>query len=418
MIIYKKITSFIKQNQKKDLLILFFLSLLSSLLDVVGIASILPFITIILNPSIIETNLMLNKFYMFLKTFGVDDFQEFLFIFGIIVFIIFITSIFLKGVTNYLQIRFTQICELHISKRLVNLYLKQDYSWFLNRHSADIAKTVLSEVGQIVGKCIKPLVDIAINFIVLIFIVLLLIIVDVKVAASVGFVILLVYILIFSLARSYLQKIGDERLKSNEIRYVVVHDAFNGIKAIKVLGLEKFFLNRFSNHAKTFARTQTHSAAIAILPRYILEMLAFGGVLLLILYLIHQHENFVQVVPILSLYTLAGYRIMPAIQKIYHAFSLLNFSLPALDKLHEDITVLNKNNLKENQNLFSLEESISLKNISYSYPNSKKNITEKYKFDYSCENNSRIYRANWIWKNITYRFDIRFIDTSKRFFRS
>ena len=106
MTIYKKITSFIKQNQKKDLLILFFLSLLSSLLDVVGIASILPFITIILNPSIIETNLMLNKFYMFLKTFGFDDFQEFLFIFGIIVFIIFITSIFLKGVTNYLQIRF------------------------------------------------------------------------------------------------------------------------------------------------------------------------------------------------------------------------------------------------------------------------------------------------------------------------
>jgi ABC-type multidrug transport system fused ATPase/permease subunit len=372
MTIYKKILSLINQNQRKDLFVLIFLSLLMSLIEVVGIASVLPFLSIIMNPSIIETNLTLNKFYMYLKAFGVDDVQDFFFILGIIVFIIFVTSNFLKTVTGYLQIRFTQICEFHISKRLVNLYLIQHYSWFLNRHSADIAKTILSEVGQIVGRCVKPLVDIVVNIIALIFIVLLLIIVDVKVATSVGFVVLLTYFLIFSLVRSYLKKIGDARLKSNEIRYVTIHDAFNGIKEIKVLGLEKFFLNRFSEPARTFARAQTHSAAIATLPRYILETLAFGGVLLLILYSINQQGNFAHAIPIMSLYLLAGYRIMPSMQKIYHAFSLLNFSLPALDKLHKDLMVLKKNNLKENQNPMSLEKSMSLKNISYSYPNSKK----------------------------------------------
>ena len=376
MKIYRKIISLIKQNQRRDLFLLLFLSLLSSLIDVVGIASILPFLTTIMNPSIIETNLTLNKLYIYSKVFGVDNFQDFFFVFGIIVFIIFVTSIFFKSVTNYFQIRFAQICEFHISKRLVNLYLNQDYSWFLNRHSADIAKTVLSEVGQIVGRCIKPLVDIVVNIIVLTFIIFLLLIIDFKVAISVGLIILLAYILIFSLVRSYLRKIGDERLKSNEIRYITVHDAFSGIKEIKVLGLEKFFSSRFSGPARTFARAQTHSAAIAVLPRYILEAIAFGGVLLLILYLISQKGSFTEVVPILSLYVLAGYRIMPAIQKIYHAFSLLNFSLPALDKLHEDLTVLKKNNLNVNQNSLSLEKSISLKNISYTYPNSKKTSLE------------------------------------------
>lgn len=376
MKIYRKIITLIKQNERRDLFLLLFLSLLSSLIDVVGIASILPFLTTIMNPSIIETNLTLNKLYIYSKVFGVDNFQDFFFVFGIIVFIVFVTSIFFKSVTNYFQIRFGQICEFNISKRLVNLYLEQDYSWFLNRHSADIAKTVLSEVGQIVGRCIKPLVDIVVNIIVLTFIIFLLLIIDFKVAISVGLIILLAYILIFSLVRSYLRKIGDERLKSNEVRYVTVHDAFNGIKEIKVLGLEKFFSSRFSEPARIFARSQTHLAAIAVLPRYILEALAFGGVLLLILYLISQKGSFTEVVPILSLYVLAGYRVMPAIQKIYHAFSLLNFSLPALDKLHEDLTVLKKNNLNVNQNSLSLEKSISLKNISYTYPNSKKTSLE------------------------------------------
>ena len=302
MKIFRKTISLIKQNQRKDLFLLLFLSLLSSLIDVVGIASILPFLTTIMNPSIIETNLTLNKLYIYSKVFGVDNFQDFFFVFGIIVFVIFVTSIFFKSVTNYFQIRFAQICEFHISKRLVNLYLKQDYSWFLNRHSADIAKTVLSEVGQLVGRCIKPLVDIVVNIIVLAFIIFLLLIIDFKVATSVGLITLFAYFLIFSLVSSYLRKIGDERLKSNEIRYITVHDAFNGIKEIKVLGLEKFFLSRFAEPARTFARTQTHSAAIAVLPRYILEAIAFGGVLLLILYLISQKGSFTEVIPILSLW--------------------------------------------------------------------------------------------------------------------
>lgn len=372
MAFYKKILLLIKQNQRRDLFLLIFLSLSMSLIDVVGIASIFPFLTILMNPALIENNLILNQFYIYSKVFGVDSLQDFSFVFGVIVFIIFVTSIFFKSVANYFQIRFTQICEFHISKRLVNLYLKQDYSWFLDRHSADIAKTVLSEVGQIVGRCIKPLVDIVVNIIVLTFIVTLLLIIDFKVATSVGLIIMLAYILIYSSARSYLRKIGDERLKSNEIRYVTVHDAFNGIKEIKVLGLEKFFSDRFSGPARIFARTQTHSASIAILPRYILEILAFGGVLLLILYSINQKGSFFQAIPVLSLYILAGYRMMPAIQKIYHAFSLLNFSLPALDKLYEDLRVLKKNNLKKNQSSLSLKDSISLKNIYYTYPNSKK----------------------------------------------
>ena len=104
--------------------------LIMALIDMIGVASILPFITVLINPEIVESNIFLNFLYQKSNIFGVETSQQFLFALGILVFIILVISITFKALTSYLVLRFTQMLEFTISKRLVEGYLNQPYSWF------------------------------------------------------------------------------------------------------------------------------------------------------------------------------------------------------------------------------------------------------------------------------------------------
>ena len=338
----------------------------------IGVASILPFMAVLTNLSIVETNFFLNSMFEFSKIIGIENNQQFLFALGILVFITLLLSLLFKAVTTYFQVRFVMMREFSIGKRLVEGYLRQPYSWFLNRHSADLGKNILSEVGQVIAIGLKPLMEIIAKGILVIMLIILLILVDPKLALIVGFTLLVAYYFIFSLVRKYLNRIGEERVKSNEKRFKVVTEAFGASKEVKLGGLERIYINLFSGSAKIFALTTASAFVINQIPRFILEAVAFGSILLLILYTMADTGSFNKVIPILSLYVFTGYRLLPAAQQIYASFTSMSFAGPSLDKLHDDLKNLKKFNENTEKNILTLSKKIILKNINYSYPNSSR----------------------------------------------
>ena len=344
--------------------------LIMALIDMIGVASILPFMAVLTNPSLIETNSILNKMFQISKIFGIENDQEFLFSLGIFVFLLLVFSLTFKALTTYVQLRFVSLREYSISKRLIEKYLYQPYSWFLGRHSADLGKTILSQVGEVVGGGIRPLMEVIAKSTVSIAIIFLLIIVDPKVALIVGFSLGISYGIIYIFLRRHLNRIGKKHLKHNQLRFTVISEGFGAVKDVKVGGLEDAYIRRYSESAQTFARTATSSAIISQLPRFFLEAIALGGVLLLILYLMAQSGSFNNSLPIISLYVFAGYRLMPALQQVYASFSQLTFSGPSIDKLYNEVKNLKLFNTNQNQEGLSFNKAIILKNICYNYPNS------------------------------------------------
>ena len=158
MQIFKKLLFLLSFHERKQLVMLFILSIISSLLDMIGVASIMPFIAVLSTPSLIETNSILITLFKILNTFGITTIQEFFFILGILVFLLLIISLTVKAFLSYLQTRFVQMLEFSIGKRLIEGYLSQPYSWFLTRHSADLGRTILSEVNQIIGLGFQPFI--------------------------------------------------------------------------------------------------------------------------------------------------------------------------------------------------------------------------------------------------------------------
>ena len=142
--------------------------------EMLGLASILPFIAVLSNPEVLETNNKLNSIFQFSKMYGISTKDQFLFLLGIIVFALFIISICFRALTSYLQVRFFSMCRYNIGKRIIEGYLNKSYSWFLNRNSAELGKNVLSEVGTVVGNGISPLLNLVVQSIMAITILILL----------------------------------------------------------------------------------------------------------------------------------------------------------------------------------------------------------------------------------------------------
>ena len=359
-----------KERNSAGLLIV--LMSIMALLDMIGVASILPFMAILANSKIIETNSILNLIFQTSHKIGIQDHQEFLFALGVLVFILLVTSLLFKAVTTYAQLRFIQLREYSISKSLIEAYLNQPYVWFLSRHSADLGKNILSEVQQLVNLGIRPLIELIGKGMIAVALIVLLILAEPKLALVVGLSLSSSYFIIYYFIRNYLTRIGEIKLKNNQFRFTAISEALGAFKEVKVGALEEIYIKNFSNSAKAYAFTQASSQAITQIPRFILEAIAFGGILLIILYTMNKTGNFINSLPIISLYVFAGYRLLPAFQQIYASFTQLAFIGPSLNRIYEDFINLRAPIKYKAKKMMKLNKSINIKEVNYRYPNSSR----------------------------------------------
>ena len=375
---------FLSSDEKRRLYVLLVITFFVALFDVAGVASIAPFFTLVSQPEIIETNNILSKIFYFLGFEDVDsteDVQNFLIIVGLSVFIFMITSLSMKAWSIYMLERFAQSCNFSISKNFVENYLRQDYSWFLSKNSASIGKNILSEVNAVVSGILLPGLMFFANISSVIIIVLGLFIFDPLLATNVFVPLIGIYLVFTMLAKKYLTNIGEDRVLANEERFRIVQSGFSSIKELKVSNLEHTFLEDYENPALRFAKHTATQHIIGKLPRYFIEMLAFGGVLALVILLIISSGDFNSILPILVLYAAAGYRMMPSLQQVYAQLTTVRFSKPALDILYKELKEMD---LKEESKLtkqikeISYTKSLSLENINYKYPSSDKDIISNF----------------------------------------
>ena len=372
MKIFKKFLFLLSSQERKQAYLLLSMIVVMALLDMIGVASIMPFMAVLINPEIIETNNILNTLYKSLSVVGVETEKQFLFILGVMVFVLLIFSITFKALANFIQLRFTNLREYTIGRRLIEGYLGQPYSWFLSRNSADLGKSILSEISIIIGHGLTPMMELIAKSLVAITLISLLIFIDPKIALIAGFTIGVAYGLIYKFSRNFINRIGQERVRANQMRYTAVSEAFGAFKEVKVCGLEKYFIDQFAQPAQIYSRHVSSASIISQLPRYALESITFGGMLIVILYLMSQKGSFTNAVPILALYAFAGYRLIPALQGIYVAITQIRFVTPALNTLYNDLKNLNLEKIQHSKKIIKLNENIVLKNIHYNYPNASR----------------------------------------------
>lgn len=373
---FRLLSSLLDRREKIQALLVLLLMLAVAVAETLGVVSIMPFIAILSDPSIIERNSILNGVYRALAFDSQDAFIAFI---GAAVFVVLLVSLALKALAFWAQLRFSTIRGHILGCRLVGGYLGQPYQWFLNRHSSGLASTILDEVREVVGGALFPAMQFIAHILIVVLLVGLLLMVEPILALSASVVLGGMYAVILVASRKLLTRIGEERRSASRERFRAVQEAFGGIKDVKIAGLEARFTERFREPSLRVATRRVVGDLIAEIPAYAMQALLFGGMMLVLLYLIVVHGDFQTALPTVVLYAFAGYRLLPALQNAYRNFALLRFSQPTLEALHRDLQILDPELVAGRRRAkqgaterLPLREGLELRDVHYTYPNAER----------------------------------------------
>jgi ABC-type multidrug transport system fused ATPase/permease subunit len=366
------VLSFFSKREKNQLLCILLAMLIMGFIELLGVGSIGPFISMVSNPEIIHSNVYLDKAY---TIFNFSSDTDFITMSGIAVIVVLAISNICLSAVNFLIYFFSAKRKHSFEMQIFERYLRQPYIFYLKVNTANLTKIILNDVGTFVNNIIIPLLNTISSSIIALSIIILLVLVNPSLALILSLALGFSYIILFSLVRKYVTRKGKERDKYNYLKFKYINETFGGIKDIKILGKERVFLNLFSGPSRKFAMNDAKSDVVNDLPKYLLETLVLGGIIVAVIVMIKSGGEIYQFLPVLTIYAFGSYRLLPLLQKIFRAVASIRYYFPIIETLHTNfIKLMLWNELSEDVPRMEFSREIMLKDIAFSYPNTTKDV--------------------------------------------
>ena len=372
----RELFSLLSARQRKQFYILQILVVLMAFSELVGIASIAPFMALIGDISLLEKEGIYSRLY---DISGLTNPNDFLFYSGLIVLLSLTFSTLISMFTVWQLSLFGSKIGVEIADRLYCFYMQQNWIFHVGASSAQLTKQISVETMRVTNWIIQPLMQLNAKIVLVVFISITIFLIN-PIITFIGLMIFLgAYILLYKLVKKRLHKNGVNLSIISTERFRLMNEGFGGIKDVLLLNRHYNFIKQFQKSGQVFAYAQSNNASIAQVPRYFMELMAFGAMIGLVLVLIKSHQgNLGEVLPILSVYALAAFKLLPALQQIYGGMTQIKGNSAAFDSIKSDLQMSLKTPeilIKKTEPIsphMILKEKISLKNITFSYPNKSK----------------------------------------------
>ncbi len=351
---------------------LFGMMFLSALLETAGIGLVLPFLTVISDPEIIETNRWLLKLFLLLDAENKTEFLIFLSV--IIVIVYLIKNIFLQGL-YYLQSRFVFSKRSSLGKRIFITYLKRSYSYHLEHNTAELDRNIRFEVPKVYSY-VQSFLKISTELSVLICIVSMLLWVNTLIVVCGVIIFGSISAVFYKVFHSYIKvlakRVQDSQLHTGQ----ALLEGFGAIKEVKISGKEDYFPNRYYSNMMVNARANWQQQTLSASPKFFLEVTAVTSLIaIVIVYLNVQQGSFNNLIPTLGIFAVAVIRLVPIFGQLVTLFHQLSFSAVGIDVVYEDVKGLEEEQkhwiVKENK-IMSFDQQIKIQDVSFSFGNARK----------------------------------------------
>jgi len=378
--IYSRIWPLMSGKQRQRLFPLLALMLVSGFLELVGVASIVPFLAVLADPGVIESRPAFQNMYDWV---GAGSTFAFLRLLGVIVFLATLTSISVRAASLYFVTHFVRGMAIDLGVARLRRYLAQPYEWFLAQHSSDLGKSVLEEVQQIVNNTIAPAVRSISNVVIITVLAAFLIYLEPVGTIAAAGLLGVSFAFIYAQLRRRLSAAGHDRREAVRERFQVTSEAMSGIKDVKLHGLEETYVQRFFGPSIRLARHLARSVMFSEMPYFILEALAFGGILVFVLYLLWSRPGgFEEFLPIIGAFAFAGLKLMPLVQNLFKDLSLMRFGDAGLDALAEDMQGYRPETADAvNGPPVKMRSTLALRDVSYRYPGAAGDVVGDLSFE-------------------------------------
>ena len=157
---------------------------------------------------------------------------------------------------------------------------------------------------------------------------------------------------------------------------------------MKAAGLESGYIGSFRKSALRYARYKSHVGIISIIPGFVIQVIAFGGILVVLMFLlISQKGNLLEVIPVMGMFAFCALRLLPTLSLVYQSLTKMKSGMPALDLLHDDFfeVVPGSSDQIKTKTMVDISpmkfsDHIELKEVEYTYPKANTPAFKKYKF--------------------------------------
>ena len=366
----REIYSLFTPGQKRGFWWLQLLVVMMAIFELLSIAIIFPFIAIVSDPALISENPLINQLYSY---FYFESYNDFLLLLAFFVLFFLTTASLVSVFTTWRLAMFASKVGVDVADSLFKHYLSQGWLFHARRSSSNLTKNIATESIRYSDFVIQPLMQVNAKIVLVLLISVSITIYNPIVALSAIGLFLTVYLVLYYFVRVKLQENGEMLSKYNGDRFNLMSQSFGGVKDVILLGTKSFFIDKFTYAGNKFAHARGVNAGLSQVPRYLIELIAFGSIILLIIYLLFDNDNKIELIlPILSVYAFAGLKLLPAIQQVYVNLSQIKGNISAFDEIKTDLILASKN--KDNNAFFDINKkcmkvksNIQVDNVSFSY---------------------------------------------------
>jgi ATP-binding cassette, subfamily B, bacterial PglK len=360
-------------NEKNKLPFIIVVFLISSLLDAIGIGLIGPYVSFLLNPSLIDSTLadflpqqMLNL-----------DKTSMLILISIGLVLIFLSKALIGIFVLWVITSFSYKQQVILRSKLMQSFQSMLYLDYTKRNTSEYIYAVNNLAGTYTSKILTAGLKMISDILIVVGIIVILALTDISILVILITLLLSVMWLFDNFVKDKIQAYGKKTNEAADKLIKGVIEGINGMKEVRILGKQGYFYDKVHASAEEFAVNNKMMDIYAAIPRYMTEFVVIFFLTIVVIVQLKFSQDFLSFIPLVAVYGFASLRLIPAVNSIVTGFMHLRFNKHTISLLKKDIEGSNYRNRKRAKSTHNNFESIKLKNVSFSYPNkSEKTIND------------------------------------------
>lgn len=374
--IFKKMMILLDNRQKRTMVGIVFMMLIGAILEALGISVIVPIVQIVMDEQAIEKPGIVREIYNLL---GMQSQKQFtLVILGAMASIFAVKNIYLY-VQQKVLCHFVYTNQFRTSQRMMRNYLHKDYEFYLNADTAVVQRTITSDVNNMYALILNSL-QLVSEIIVFVIIAVILIVSDWQMTLVISGMLGITLLLISKAVKPVMKKAGEDNQEYYSGLFKLISQTVMGIKEVKIAAREQYFVDEYVKCGKGYVDAVQKYTLLTAIPRLLIETVCISGTVVYMMVLIALGTPLSELITTLTVFAAAVVRLMPCATRINTYLNNISYFEPFLmgvsDHLQDEINHpdLKREFAKDDHKKMPIYKAITLKDITYAYPNSDKLI--------------------------------------------
>ncbi len=377
----KQLKCIFTKKEKIKIGFLLFMVVIGSFLELMSVTLFMPFIEVLMDTSKVNNNRYLNFFYNLLDFQSAEYFLAALA--GCIIVIYVVKNIYLVIEKNLIY-KFSYNTQMKLSTSLLESYMKEPYTFHLNKNIAVLQRS-MQEDSDLFTKAIIHAMELLVEITVCITLGIYLFYVSKSITVIVVLLLILCVGIFFSISKKFAKNLGKDCQQYKGKLYQWMNQSLGGIKEIKILNREQFFIDSYREYFKKYAYGLKVSRLIGVIPKYFVEMVSMTGLLVAVIIkmLYGQKDDMADFIPQLAAFAVAAFRLLPSVGRINEHTTNMMYAVPSIELIYHDLKEVEdlreENTNRDDQWKFT--DRIKIRNVKFHYPDTEELVIDGAEFE-------------------------------------